>query len=581
LKALLVQSNSSRSHQIIWLSFSLAVSLYFGGISWHYAFSQPYIVQDDARIHIVWLQQFVDPQLFPNDLFANYYQAIQPIGFKGFYWAVAQLGIEPLWFAKFLPLLLSLFTTTYCFLVSLKFLPIPFSAFLSTLILNQNIWLKDDLISATPRSFNYLLLAAFLYYVLKRSLIPCLITLTLQGLFYPQLMLVEIGVLSLRCWRWQHRSIKFVNDRSTWIVALAGWSIGLGVILLFSNGVTQEFGDLVTAAQMQAMPEFNPNGRRAYFGVPPVQFWFAGASGLRLPLFPPIIWVSLGLPFLLKARSPLTNSIAHTNLLGQVAIASLSLFGLAHALFPMLYLPSRYTFYSFRLIMAIGAGLVLFVLIRKGYAWLQTKRNLSRNLTLTQRLVVGLCGLFAMAVIGIPAIPALFLDCHNWIIGETPELYQFLSNQPSNTLVASLTLEANNLPAFTQRSVLVSQELAMPYHSRFYQQVQQRLVDLIHAQYSPNLSETQTILSKYQVDFLLIDDRFSNPDYLLEQNWLIHSSVQPVVMQTVTQLHQGTVPALTQTIDRCTAFQDGSLILLEVSCIQTLASANEAEELVD
>lgn len=81
----------------------------------HYAVSQPYIVQDDARIHIVWLQQFVDPQLFPNDLFAKYYQAIQPIGFKGFYWAVAQLGIEPLWFAKFLPLLLSLFTTTYCF----------------------------------------------------------------------------------------------------------------------------------------------------------------------------------------------------------------------------------------------------------------------------------------------------------------------------------------------------------------------------------------------------------------------------------------------------------------------------------
>jgi hypothetical protein len=578
LKALLFQSNSSRIHQTIWLSLSLAISLYFGGVSLHYAFSQPHIVQDDVRIHIVWFQRFVDPQLFPNDLFARYYQAIQPIGFKGLYWAVAQLGIEPLWFAKILPLCLSLLTTSYVFGVSLQFLPIPSSAFLSTLILNQNIWLKDDLISATPRSFNYLLLAAFLYYVLNRSLFSCLVTLAIQGVFYPQLMLVEIGILGLRCLCWQGRSIKLVNDRSTWIAALTGCAIGVTVILLFSTGVTQEFGDLVSAADMQTMPEFNSNGRRAYFGVDPLRFWLAGASGLRLPLFPPIIWVSLGLPFLLKARSPLTRSIAHLDLLGQLALASLGLFALAHLVFPTLYLPSRYTFYSARLIMAIGAGLVLFVLIKKGYIWLQATQRNAQKLTIQQQIVVGLCGLFAVAVFVIPAIPSLFLDCQNWVMGTAPELYQFLRNQPPTTVVASLTPEANNIPVFTGRSVLVSQELAMPYHARFYQQVQQRLSDLIRAQYSSNLAETQTMLNKYQVDFLLVDNRFFEPSYLLKQDWLIHSSVQPVVRQAVTQLQQGATPAIVPTIDRCTAIQERNLILLEIRCIQTLAAANQAGE---
>jgi hypothetical protein len=384
-------------------------------ISLHFAFSHPYIVQDDARIHIVWLQQLIDRQLFPDDLFARYYQAIQPLGLRSLYKAFTWLGLQPMLLAKLLPLGLGLLTTVYSFYLSLKFLPIPSSAFLSTLILNQNIWLKDDLISATPRSFNYLLLSAFLYYLLHRAWVPCLLALTLQGLFYPQLMLVEIALLGLRCWRWRRRSLRpstQVIDYGVWVAALA---IGLAVILGFSSSVTQEFGSLVTVDQMHTMPEFGINGRRQYFGVDPLRFWFAGASGLRLPLFPPIIWLSLGLPVLLRRQLRLSYSIAHVGLLGQLAIASLSLFGLAHLLFPVLYLPSRYTFYSGRLLMAIAAGMVLFVLIDRGYTWLRSRQRLQQRLNLKQRLVVGLCGLFAVVAVVLPAIPPLFLDCQNWI----------------------------------------------------------------------------------------------------------------------------------------------------------------------
>lgn len=558
--------------QSFWLVLALAIPLYFGLISLYYAFSQDYIVQDDARIHIIWLQQFVDPQLFPDDLFAQYYQAIQAIGFKWLYGLMARLGIAPMLLAKLLPTLLGLLTTFYCFKLVWQLIPLSSAAFLATLMLNQNIWFKDDLISATPRSFTYLLFIAFLYYLLKRSLIPGLMTITLQGLFYPQLLLVAIGVLLLRLFRWTGRSLQFTHDKLDYHFAIAGVVIAIGAIGVFAAN-TSEFGPLATAAQMKTMPEFGLNGRREYFDVDWISFWFRGASGLRLPLFPPIIWVSLGLPILLNSQSPVAKSITpEIKILAQVLLAALVLFGLAHLLFPRLYLPSRYTFYSLRIIMSIAAGIVLAALLNHGYRWLQNKKQSKTQLTFRERALAGFSGLFAISALIIPSIPPLFLDCQNWVIGETPGLYQFLAQKPQDSLIASLTETANNIPAFSQRSVLVSQELALPYHPVFYDQVQQRMIDLLHLQYSPELSETKAILQKYGIDFLILENRSFAPHYLLQQEWLVHSSVNPVVSEIVAQLQQGHTSALLPSVDRCAVFSEHNLTVLDAACINQIES---------
>lgn len=556
---------------VFWLILSLLVPLYFGLISLHYSLSQPYVVQDDARIHIVWLQQFVDPELFHNDLFAQYYRSLQSVGFKGLYWLVAQIGIAPLLFAKLLPLLLGLLTTYYGFHLVLQLLPLPSGAFLAMLILNQNIWLKDDLISATPRSFAYLFFVAFLYYLLKRSLLPCLITIVLQGLFYPQLMLVSVGVLILRLFRWQNRSLQLTRNQSTYWFAASGFLIAAAMVIVFSTRLSQEFGALATLQQMKAMPEFGLDGRREYFGVPPISFWFRGASGLRAPLFPPIIWFSIGLPIWLRTTSPIAKFVTQEiKILAQVLFVSVVLFGLAHLVFPSLYLPSRYTFYSFRVVMSIATGIVLTAVLNYGDRWFSSKRQLHRKLSLQEQIGVALSGLFAVAVLTVPAIPVLFLDCHNWIVGETPALYQFLAQQPKESLVASFVKETDNLPAFSQRSVLFSQELALPYHPIFYNQVKQRMVDLLQAQYSPNLSDTKAILQKYGIDFLILENRSFSPDYLLKQDWLVHSSINGAVSKTVTQLRQNIEPALVQYVDRCSVFSESNLTVLDTACINQI-----------
>ncbi|NJN88181.1 MAG: hypothetical protein HC881_20165 [Leptolyngbyaceae cyanobacterium SL_7_1] len=129
------------SSSILWFWISLTVPLYFGIISLLYALQHPYAVQDDVRLHVVWLQRYVDPQLFPNDIIAEYFPTLAPDGFKFIYWLSARSGIEPRTLANGLPVGLAIVTTIYAFKLTLKLFPVPAAAFLATLILNQNLWL--------------------------------------------------------------------------------------------------------------------------------------------------------------------------------------------------------------------------------------------------------------------------------------------------------------------------------------------------------------------------------------------------------------------------------------------------------
>ncbi|XQQ07612.1 MAG: hypothetical protein EDM05_61445 [Leptolyngbya sp. IPPAS B-1204] len=539
----------------LWFWLSLLVPLYFGLVSLHYALSQAYLVQDDARLHIVWLQQWMDPELFPQDGIARYYQTIQAGGFKTLYWSMAQLGIEPLRLAKLLPTLLALITTVYLFQFSLALLPVPAAAFLATLLLNQNIWFKDDLISATPRAFVYPLLAAFLYYLVRRRFACCLVLIALTGWVYPQLVLVELGLIVLQ-------------RRIDWGLLAVG--VAVLVILPYQQQVAQEFGALLSAAEMQQMPEFGPQGRREYFGVDPLSFALRGASGLRLPLFPPILWIGVVLPFLRWRSEGDLPDAPKLRPLAELLLVSLTLFLLAHLLFPRLYLPSRYTFYSLRIGMAVAAGMVLFRILEAGWCW--WRRKMQFRVSDWVKLGLALLGIAVITVV--PALPPLFLSGQGWISGEYLQLYRFLQQQPKASLIASLTPEADNLPAFTLRSVLVSRELVLAYHPAFYQLMQQRIVDLVRAQYSPNLSETQALLNRYGIDFLVLDQQFAQPDYLLQQDWLIHSSFQDQIDATIARLQQGETPALKRVQEDCTVLSEDNLSILDVGCLNKLQSEN-------
>lgn len=186
-----------------WFGLSIAILAIYGIESIKEAFQAEYMIQDDGRQHIFWMRRFLDPELFPQDLIADYFQSVAPGGYKAFYWVAASVGIDPVFLSKLLPIFLGLISTVYCFGVSLQILPIPAVGFFSSLILNQTLWMEDDLVSATPRAFLYPLFLAFLYYLLRRDFFPVLIAIALQGLFYPHTVLLSLTILTLRLFSYQ------------------------------------------------------------------------------------------------------------------------------------------------------------------------------------------------------------------------------------------------------------------------------------------------------------------------------------------------------------------------------------------
>ena len=555
----------SRRAEDFWLGISLLIALYYGAQFYYFVFSHEYIVQDDARQHVVWLQRFIDRDLFPHDIIADYFYGLAPLGFKFFYLAAAKLGVEPILFAKILPPILAIITTVYLYLFTLQILPIPITGFINSLFINQLIWLNDDLVSATARAFIYPLFAAWLYYLSLNRIIPCLILMLLQGLFYPHILLIEMTIFSLRLLNYKSIfNIQLTKNKQAYV----WWLAGLIITAIALYPVTQKPSELattVTAMQMKQMPEFNLGGRSPFFDGRWLQQWLAGSSGLSLPLFPTIVWSGLFLPVLLKQELSVVKLInSKINILTQVTIASLIMFFLAHLLLPKLHLPSRYTYHTIRFVLATSSAIVITIWLKIGLIWLKQKQQFN----LLDKAKISLITLFSLTVIIFPAIPHVFINWfQGWQIGTAPEIYQYITRQSKDILIASLSSKANNIPAFSQRSILVGDEFAMAYHPVYHDRIKQRTVDLLQAQYSSDLFKLQSFIKQYNVDYFLLDKDAFTAKYLLHKNRLINSSWSDDTKRAIAFLQSNQTPAIEKLIEPCTVVSTETLNLMEVSCI--------------
>ncbi|XGW00154.1 MAG: hypothetical protein ACAF41_14610 [Leptolyngbya sp. BL-A-14] len=519
-------------------------------------------MQDDAREYVFWMQRFVNPDLFAHDLIADYFQSITPIGYASTYRIVASLGFPPLYFSKILPIILGLIITAYCFGLCLQLFPVPVAGFFSTLLLNQSLWFKDDLVSATPRAFIYPLFLAFLYYLLRRSWVAVCLTVVLQGLFYPPLLFLSVSVLCLRLVRWQRWWPRLTRKRGLYVLLVVG--VGFLSVLPFIMA-SAEFGPVVTAVEAKTMPEFWPGGRHPFFDPNAWKFWFIGEhSGILPPLLPPLIWIGLFLPFVQGnlARFPLAFKLRDSIIVPQLLAVALSLFFAAHALLLKLFFPTRYTVHTLRIVMALAAGMTIVIFldaILSMCVFMAQSHQVGRLLWILSTTVA-----IGIALILYPHISKAF-PATNYRLSNENLFYEFLQKQPQESLISTLSDEANNIPTFAQRPVLIGKEYALPFHLGYYQQIRQRSSELIYAQYSPDLTPSQQLIQKYGVDFWLLDRTAFTANYLDSKSWL--RSFQSAFQESNSNLKQGTTPALETVSKRCSVFESESLVLLDARCI--------------
>ncbi|MEM1167597.1 MAG: hypothetical protein AAGJ08_00510 [Cyanobacteria bacterium P01_H01_bin.35] len=560
-------TNRSR---IFWFGLSIAVVLIYGIESLKAAFETKYIIQDDARQHIFWMRRFLDAELFPEDLIADYFQSVAPWGYKTFYWLITSPGIDPIFIGKLLPIFLGLISTIYCFGVSLQILPIPAVGFFSSFILNQTLWMEDDLVSATPRAFFYPLFLAFLYYLLRGSLFPVLVAIALQAVFYPHTVLLSLTILTIRLFFYHQNRLKFTSIKLNYWLWLGG-IITVAIILLPYKLTATEFGPIITTTAAKIQPIFNyadgKYGRAFFFHHNPLVFWLTGPrSGiLFLGLFSPLAIASLLLPFILrKEKFPLAKQVSEkVGILTHILIASVGLFFLAHIFLFQLHFPNRYIYHSMRVMMAIAAGIALIIFLDNYLK--QIISQLENGLTFPHKISIGCTTLLLVTLSIIPFYQDLTIDNQSYIKGKEKELYEYLLAQPKDTLIASISKESNNIPSFAQRSTLVAQEYSLPYHVGYYSQFSQRAIDLIQAQYTPNPEEVNNFLQNYGVDFWLLDLTAYDPRYVADKELIRQYKLTDSI---VYQLEQNFIPALSTTMEICTVLTSRRIALLPTSCIK-------------
>ncbi len=571
-----------------WFYLSLTLAIICGILGIIPAFSHQYVVQDDARSHVFWMARFLNPELFPNDIIADYFQSVAPKGYTYFYQLFSLIGIPPLLLNKFLPIILGLITTAYCFGVAIQILPVPLAGFLSTLFLNQNLWLKDDLISATPRAFFYPLFLAFLYYFLRHSWLGIAITISLLGLFYPQGVLLCSALLVL--------DFLYFRNQQKFTILTVGLTTAFFVLLPYALN-TSKYSPIITLTQAKKLPEFYPGGRASFFSDNNFDFWLTGdRSGIIPPewlsqsFLPPQVWAGLLLFIFLSFNYfPLAKKVTNKIiLLPELALASTGTFLTAHLLLFRLHHPSRYSQHSLRIIMALAGGIAFTLIIdfvrekfhlfnhssktkpvEKNQTILSSYRKLITHpikfLFPVPRSLFPYLYIVLTFLLLYPALTNNF-PVTNYVVGKAPQLYEFLAKQPSDIRVASLALEANNIPTFAKRSILVGSEYALPYHQGYYAEIKQRANDLIQAQYSPNLEEVKKFIQKYEIDFWLLDSQALTLEYVRKNHRLQQLNNNAATLVRA-QMENGIIPSLLNVPESCRILDIQDLLLLDAKCI--------------
>lgn len=550
------KQNKSQLHIIFWYILSLAFTIAYITVGIQKGFSSKYVVSDDAREYLPWVYRYFNQNLFPNDLIADYFQSVTPIGYGFIYKITTFFGIDPIFFSKILPIVLGVITTSYCFAVCIQILAVPITGFIATLLLNQSLGLHDDLFSATPRDFIYPLFLAFIYYLLRDSRLGILIAIALEAFIYPLIAFVDLLILFLRLFHWQNQQIKVCKRDFRLFTAAA---IISGAIILPYVIQSGQFGPTITAAVARTMPDYWDEGRVSYFTNNTISYWVDGRdSGFLALIAPPQLIIGFLLPIILKfpSRFPLVKHVKdNIRILPTIVIACLAMFFTAHAVAFKLHWPSRYTHHTFKMVLALASAIALTIIMDALIEWSKANKK--------QFLAWGTIGIVGIALIFYPSTLKSFPKTP-YATGREPALYEFLLQRPQNIVIASTSEETDNIPTFARRSVLVGKEFALPIHTKYYAQFSQRMLDLINAQYSQDINQVKDFIEKYRITYWLLERSAFTSEYVADNNWL--QQYQKAAQQAIINLQNP--PILSTLTDSCAVLKTNNLVLLKSECVK-------------
>jgi len=508
---------------VVILSAAIFIFAHFQALTNHW------VINDDVRQQIYWMQQWGDPALFPGDLLTDYARAYVPWGVKGIYRLASPL-VDPRTFSKLLPNLsyicLSLWGTGLYPLPISGTGPIIFSKWLPGFLFvflgwcffrigtrlgsRRLAWLTvgvywlmpfflDNLSGGLARAFAAPLLAFFCLCWLADSPWGLAAALLLQALCIPYMFLVAAGATVLawlagRSGKWGAPS--WLDWRHLLIVAL-----GVGLVWSMNHQFDAAgFGPLVSAAEMAHRPEFHSQGRFPILPVPSLFWELINPWEFIAPFDVGMIAGILGCVLLLGVGvwggRLLAWQVLKSRLqpFGYLLLASLLLYFLARIFLLQMFIPDRYLVYPLNLCYCLGLALCLDAATRLR-AWPQW---------------------LAVAAVALVAILAglRLQDVGLKDFSAYRPLYAALAQTPKAALIAGHPNLMDNVPTFARRPILAGYELAHPWSKGYWERLRPRLEDLFTAYYAEDPQVVRDFCRKYQVSFLVVDKRHFTPEFL-------------------------------------------------------------------
>ena len=453
------------------LTFLVGLTDYYADLSSRYRFIE------DAQAHVFWTYRFQDPELFPHDIYADYYSSIMaPAGFRALYFLAAQ-ALDPLLFSKLLPFALLATIVVYAWRLGRALEPRWGGLLAALMILEYSGNCRGGL----PRSFFLSLLIPHVYYLATRQLIAASAVLALQGLFEPILFCLGFGLQGVSLLRdlASRPGGSLASGLRKLRVPLALFlaaTLFVGVILSSTHILYKPrfIGPAFSHAEAVHMQDFQPGGREPFFDPDPLQFYVrSGSSGIgwnsRLARFLLVVMLLMGV---LRGRFFLAPPI----IFDTVAV-SLLLFALSHLVFPLLYFPNRYVRYTLPL-----AAILLIAC--HGRAAAERVQGWWPGLRWPPGTRVwggaALAGLLLLVVLN-GAVRTVFFSSAR----SNPAavgLYEFLATLPKASVIAGTVHELDAVPLLAHRKIFWHAEFHAPFFKGYYREVQRRRAALLGAE---------------------------------------------------------------------------------------------------
>jgi preprotein translocase subunit SecE len=487
-----------------------ALTVYCAG---HWAsLTNRYVINDDVRQQLFWMQQWQDPELFRGDLLAEYSRNYVPWGVRLIYYAGAPL-MDPVQLSKVVTGILYVITAVLLFGLG-RYLRDDLTGLLlvGMFLVSTNFLFRIS--GGLSRAFAFPLLATYILCLAQRRLAAASFTILLQSLLNPYIMLLCLVTHCLYQARryavplWHHMrgiSLNHGDPRSSTTSLSRLFRVNLPVVaavaVMALNYVVfadPSFGSLVSWTDMGDKIEYTEAGRYPILPVPSLvdelkrPYWFM-LPFRELGIFP----YGLAFSFFVGAislyslvvwiRRPEVVQVSRLWVFVYLLAASVILYAVAYVLLMKLFLPRRYLEYSLAVFYAALFAIGLRVLVE-----MVVKKKTVVLLLLTVSVVVGV---------------VRFQHVGIYDYSASAPLCRFLAGVPKDSVVAGPPDLMDNIMTFAHRRVFVSFELSHTWYKRYWKTIKKRTFDLLRAYYAADPAEISRFAQDNHVDYLVVREK--------------------------------------------------------------------------